>query len=268
MKKTIFPILILASVAFFTLNSVRAEVREWTQSATGNKLKAEFVKMKDEKTVTIRMVGGRTHDVPVASLSEADQTFIKEKAAGSAEAGKAMEKKGEERKGDAPALPEGEVTVVLSDVHLCCKSCIKDAEAVKENEKFRIDEEVEIKADRGEKTITITAPSGKAAERAISGIVASGFYGRSDNEALLIEEAKGAKSADFKSPIMTVKDQHLCCGGCVKAATKAVTSVEGVSADDLEIEEGATRFTVKGTDFKPYEVIMALRAAGFGGTWQ
>ena len=135
MKKLVIPTLIVSIFALLTFNSLQAEVREWTQAATGNKIKGEFIKQKDEKTVTLR-INARNHDIPVASLSEADQAYIKEQAS-KADSGKAMEKKGDDKKkGDKPALPEGEVTVVLSDVHLCCKSCIKDAEAVGANKKL------------------------------------------------------------------------------------------------------------------------------------
>ena len=270
MKKHLLPSLILTSLTLFTLSSLRAEVREWTQAATGNKLKAEFVKMKDEKTVTIKLVNGRTADVPVASLSDADQTYIKEKSA-KADSKASMEKKKDGKKGSdgkKPELPKGEVTVVLSGVHICCKSCVKDVAAIKDVKKFRLDEKVEIEADKGGKTITVKAPSGEEAQRALDAIVASGFYGKSDNEAVLIDKPRGSKNPDFKSNIMTVVEQHMCCGGCIKAAKKAIAGVEGVDMDALEIEKGDTRFYVKGTDFKPYDVIMALRAAGFGGKSQ
>ncbi len=260
MKKFYLPALVLASLAIFSLNSLRAEVREWTQSATGKKLKAEFVKMKDDKTVTIRMAGGRTHDVPVASLSEADRTYIKEKNA----AAPADSKKPIGKKGDAPELPEGEVTVVLSEVHLCCGGCVKAIEKVNENKKYRI-EDVKIKADRKEKTVTIEAPTGIRAQRALAGILSAGYYGKSDHDVLQIKEARG-KGTDFKSNIMTVRDIHMCCGGCIKAAKGALKEVEGV--EEYEIEEGDTQFYVKGKDFKPYEVMMALRAVGFGGKSQ
>ncbi len=257
MKKLLSPTLFIGSVALFFLSTLQAEMRDWTQSATGRKIQAEFVKMKDEKTVTLRVRGGRTHDIPVASLSEGDRAYIKEQSA------KTMEKKSDAGKEDE--LPQGEVTVTLSDVHLCCGGCVKAVEKIKAVEKFRIDEKVEIKADRGEKTITIDAPSGKQAERALKAILTSGYFGKSDHNVLKIEDPRG-KGEDFKSNIMTVKGVHICCGGCVKAANAALKEVEGVS--EHEIEEGDTQFFVKGENFKPYDVMMALRAAGFGGVSQ
>lgn len=257
MKKLLSPALL---IALFFLSTIHVEAREWTQSATGRKIQAEFVKMKDEKTVTLRMVGGRTHDIPVASLSEDDRTYIKEQSS------KTMEKKGDSaEKGKEGELPKGEVTVVLSGVHLCCGGCVKAVEKIKEVDKFRIDEEVEIKADRGEKTITIEAPSGKDAQRTLNAILTSGYFGKSDHDLIKMKDPRG-KGEDFKSNIMTVKGVHMCCGGCVKAAKAAVKEVEGVN--EHEIEEGDTQFYVKGENFKPYEVMMALRAAGFGGVSQ
>lgn len=263
MKKFLSPTLLIAAVALLYLSAVHAEVREWTQSATGNKIKAEFVKMKDEKTVTLRMAGGRTHDIPIASLSEGDQTYIKEK---SADAPKEMEKKADSaEKGKDAELPKGEVTVVLSDVHLCCSGCVKEIDKIKAVEKFRIDEEVEIKADRGDKTITIEAPSGKDAQRVLNAILTTGYYGKSDHDLIQMKDPRG-KGEDFKSNIMTVKGVHMCCGSCVKAAKAAVKEVEGV--EENTIKEGGTQFYVKGKEFKPYDVMMALRAAGFGGVMQ
>jgi len=259
-KKLCFSTLLFSAVALFSIFTVHAEMREWTQAATGNKLKGEFVRMKDEKTVTIRVAGGRSYDVPVASLSEADQTFLKE-------AGKPASPVGSPSKTESKSkeLPKGEVTVTLSDVHLCCKACVKAVEGVKEDEKNNIDDAVDISADRGAKTITIKAPSGKEAKRTLDALVSAGFYGKSDNDALQMEDIRG-KDHDFTANTMTVKDVHICCNSCVKAAKKALADVEGV--EEYNIESKSSRFTVKGKDFKPYEVMSALRAAGFGGTWQ
>ena len=266
MKKLLFPILLIGAVMALGLNHLRAEVREWTQAATGNKISAEFVKMKDEKTVTIRMTGGKTFDVAVASLSEADQEFIKSQMAGASESASTDAPK--ETAGKPGEIPEGEVTVTLSGVHMCCKGCVEAVEGIKENEDIKvvIDEEVEFSASRSDKTITIKAPSGKAAQGALKAVVAAGYYGESDHSALKIDEAKG-KGSDFTTKTVQIRDVHLCCGSCVKAVKKAVESVDGV--DDLEVKSGAKRFTVTSEeDFKPYDILMALRAAGFGGTWQ
>ena len=111
--------------------------------------------------------------------------------------------------------------------------------------------------------MTIKAPSGKAAQTALRAVLASGFYGVSDHETLKIAELK---EDDFTTDTMVVRDSHLCCRGCVKAFTKAVEGVDGV--EDVEAKEGATRVSVKGEGFKPYEVMKALREVGMGGSFQ
>jgi copper chaperone CopZ len=54
--------------------------------------------------------------------------------------------------------------------------------------------------------------------------------------------------------------------GCVRAFTKAVESVDGV--ESCEAKTGAKSVKVTGKDFKTYEVMKALREAGFGGSFQ
>ena len=62
------------------LPRAEAEVREWTRASDGRKIQAEFVGMKDDTTIQIKMTNGQTFDVPLASLSEADNAFVKELA--------------------------------------------------------------------------------------------------------------------------------------------------------------------------------------------
>ena len=91
----------------------------------------------------------------------------------------------------------------------------------------------------------------------------SGFYGESDHDVIKIEDPK---STTRTTPFMTVTNVHMCCKGCIKAAEEALAEVEGIG--EFEIEEGDTKFTVKGTDMKPQDVMNALRKAGFGGNWR
>ncbi|HVJ46370.1 MAG TPA: SHD1 domain-containing protein, partial [Luteolibacter sp.] len=69
--KTILPFL-LAGLCTAMLH---AEPREWTEQATGRKINAEFVTV-DGDQVTLR-VNGREVKLPVARLSEADQSYLK-----------------------------------------------------------------------------------------------------------------------------------------------------------------------------------------------
>lgn len=251
--------LALACVTFWSLATLsRAEVREWTRATDGRKITAEFVAMKDANTVTIKMPNGQTFDVPLAGLSPADGAYAKEaaKKAGNPGATGASA-------GPKPPLPEGETTVILSKVHICCGDCIDAVAKIGLDEKNPIPAGVTISADRGDEAITVKAPSGKDAQAALRAVVKAGFYGVSDHPAVVIPDLK---PDEFTAETMVVRDTHLCCGGCVRAFTKAVESVEGV--ESCEAKNGATSVNVAGKGFKPYEVMKALREAGFGGSFQ
>lgn len=256
MKACSLPVLVGLLLLVCSPDSLQAEVREWTRAADGKKISAEFVGMKDESTIQIKMSNGQLFDVPLASLSDADQDFVKGL--------KMSEESAEKASGSPPAkVPEGEVTVTLSGVHLCCGDCVDAVVAAKDHDKVAVDPAVEITASRSDGTVTVKAPSGKAAQTALRAILSSGFYGISDNEAVKIPELK---EDDFTSDTMSVRDVHLCCRGCVRDFNDAVESVEGVK--DFEAKAGSTRVTIKGEGFKPYEVMKALREAGFGGSFQ
>lgn len=248
------------AVALFTgTATVQAESREWTQASSGKKISGEYVAMKDEKTVTIKMTNGRTFDVPLASLSKEDNDFVKAQMSGGGEGDKPAAPGSE---GDKPAaIPEGEVTLTLSEVHMCCKDCEEAVAKAKENDRVAVDEAVEIEGDRSSNSIKVTAPSGKAMQAALRAILGTGFYGVSDHETLKIPELT---DAGIETNTMTVRDVHLCCGGCTREVEKALKSVDA-SAD---VEEGSTRFVVTGDKLNPFDVMTALRAAGFGGSFQ
>ena len=65
----------LALCAFTCLQS-----RTWTEAQTGRTLEGDFVKVQGG-SVVVRAVNGSTLQLPLARLSEADQTFVKEQAA-------------------------------------------------------------------------------------------------------------------------------------------------------------------------------------------
>ena len=73
---------ILATAFFSSLAVLPADARNWTQAATGKNLEAEFVGVADGN-VTLKLPGGRTAAVPLASLSQADQDWIAEQSSGS-----------------------------------------------------------------------------------------------------------------------------------------------------------------------------------------
>jgi copper chaperone CopZ len=72
--------------------------------------------------------------------------------------------------------------------------------------------------------------------------------------------AVGAMKADTK---VEVKNVHLCCGACVKAASKAVQSVEGVTGG---ADQSAKTVTITAPDDTAAQrALDALAAAGFHG---
>ncbi len=252
--------LALALIAVFSCPVLDAQVRDWTRAADGKKIPAEFAGMKDEGTVKIKLANGQIYEVPLSGLSPEDGAYIKETIA---KAGGAMKPAAGPTATPVPAVPEGAVTITLSGVHLCCKDCEEAVLKISANEKTPVPAGVTFTPDRKEGTIVITAPSGKDAQAALRGVMAAGFYGKSDNEAVKIADLK---PDDFTAGTMVVRGSHLCCGGCVKAFAKAVESVEGV--DSHEAKTGAASVVVKGENFKPSEVMQALREAGFGGSFQ
>jgi len=261
MKRIFFLAGLVALVS--VIPAAHAEVRTWTQAETGRTIEAEFVGLKDEGTVTIRRAGGGTFDVPLASLSKEDNDFVKAQVSGGDEGEKKAEAGGESGEGGEMALPEGEVTVTLTGVHLCCSDCEKAAEGILGYKRVYIDPETEIDVSRSKGTIELTAPGGEAMMKALEAVLGSGFYGESDHPVLKIPEPK---KPGITTPIMTVRDMHLCCSGCVDALEEALATVEGY--EEHTAEPGMPRFLVKGENLDPYEVMMALRSKGLGGFMQ
>lgn len=255
---------LFAGAVMLPIPCLQAEVREWTRASDGRKISAEFAGMKDENTVRIKMANGQTFEVPLTGLSPEDNAYVKEataKMAGGGDAPAATAPAAPE--GAKTAVPEGETTVTLSKVHICCGDCVDAVAKIGSSDTNPIPVGVTITADRKSESIIIKAPTGKDAQAALRAVSKAGFHGVSDHAAISIPELK---PDEFTTSTMVIRDPHLCCGGCVKAFTKAVESVDGV--ESCEAKVGSARVEVSGKDFKTYEVMKALREAGFGGTFQ
>ncbi len=68
---------LLAGLTLCTAATLQA--RTWTEAQSGRTLEGEFVKVQDS-AVIVRTANGSTVQLPLARLSEADQTFVKEQA--------------------------------------------------------------------------------------------------------------------------------------------------------------------------------------------
>lgn len=255
------PVFLISFVGATLLTSVslKAEIREWTRASDGRKISAEFAGMKDEGIVKIKMANGQIFEVPLTGLSPEDNAYVKEVNAKMAGGGTAAPAAG----GEKAVVPEGETTVTLSNVHICCGDCVDAVAKIGSSDTNPIPVGVTLTADRKTESIIVKAPTGKDAQAALRAIQKAGFYGVSDNPAVSIPDLK---PDDFTTDTMVIRDPHLCCGGCVKAFSKAVESVDGV--ESCEAKVGSARVEVKGKGFKTYEVMKALREAGFSGTFQ
>ena len=148
-----------------------------------------------------------------------------------------------------------ETSVKLSNVHLCCKSCVVGVEKAVAKAKG-----VTAVVDKDAGTVTLTAADKAAAQSGVDALVAAGYYGKSDSADVSPKDKSGAK--DGKVSTLTVSDVHLCCDKCVTAVSKALEKVKGVTGNTAE--KKATSFEVKG-DFNPKEVFASLQAAGLTG---
>lgn len=238
MKKT--PFLLVAGLTALLAATVTADARTWTRSTDGAKIEGEFVRMKDKETAYLRLAGGRTVEVPVASLSDEDQAFISEKT-------------GDPLK---PKYPAGETTVVVSGAHLCCGGCREGVEAaVTGIEGLTVSIE--------DRNITLKGTNGELVKKGIDAIAKAGYYGISDHEMVKFDDLK-ATAEERPQDSITVSGVHLCCGRCVTAIDDVVAAIEGAKSHDAKTD--APSFTIKGENLKPSVVLAALREEGFNGT--
>jgi copper chaperone CopZ len=148
-----------------------------------------------------------------------------------------------------------DVTVQLTDVHLCCNSCVKGVDKA-----VGAVAGVTAKSDRDAETVTLTAPDKATAQKAVNALVAAGYFGVSKDADIKVDAATGAK--DGKVSSLTVNGVHLCCNKCVKVVNEALKDVPGVKANTAAKE--AASFEVTG-EFKPTDVFNALHQAGLSG---
>jgi copper chaperone CopZ len=149
-----------------------------------------------------------------------------------------------------------DVTVKISNVHLCCKSCVDIATKVVTSV-----DGATAKVDKDERTVEITAPDTATAQKAADALVKAGFFGECSDASVKINAETGAKGEKVQT--LKVEGVHLCCPKCVKAVNAALKDVPGVTTNTAT--KGATSFEVRG-DFKDSDVFAALQKAGLTGT--
>jgi periplasmic mercuric ion binding protein len=148
-----------------------------------------------------------------------------------------------------------DVTVKITDVHICCQSCVKGIQTTVAGVQG-----VTAAVDQEGGTVTLTAADSATVQQAADALVAAGFYGKSSDAAIKINADTGAKGVKVQS--LKIKGVHLCCGHCVQSLNDALSPVPGVKANTAK--KGAESFEVTG-DFKDKDVFDALQKAGFTG---
>jgi copper chaperone CopZ len=148
---------------------------------------------------------------------------------------------------------QAEVTVELSDMHICCGSCVKGIEAAVKDIAG-----VKVAVSKDDLTTKITADNAKAAQQAIAAIAKAGYHGNSDSKTIVMKDDSGAPSGNVKR--LSLTGIHNCCGGCTKAVKAAMKDVPGYKDDNLVPKEKS--FVVEG-DFSAAALVKALNDAGF-----
>jgi periplasmic mercuric ion binding protein len=148
-----------------------------------------------------------------------------------------------------------DVSTKVSDVHLCCQSCVKGVEKAVAGAK-----DVTATVDKDAETVTLTGPDAASVQKAADALVAAGYFGKSSDANIKMAADTGAKGKKVQT--LKLEGVHLCCGKCVATVDKAVKSVSGVK--EHTAKKNAESFEVTG-DFNDQEVIDALHNAGLTG---
>jgi len=149
-----------------------------------------------------------------------------------------------------------DVSVKLTDVHLCCQSCVKGVQKAVSTVPG-----VTAAADMDDGTVSLTGPDTATVQKAVDALTSAGYFGKSSDASIKVNADTGAKGQKVQS--LEVDGVHLCCGKCVKSVNTALGSVSGVTTNTAT--KGAKSFTVTG-DFNEQEVFAALQKAGLTGT--
>src|SRR5580693_8221805 len=128
-----------------------------------------------------------------------------------------------------------DVTVKITDVHLCCKSCVTIAQKAAGHVTG-----LTADVDQDGDTITLTGPDTATVQKGADALVAAGLFGKSSDSSIKIDAETGATGKKVQT--LKVTGVHLCCPKCVKAVNEALSGVSGVSGNTAT--KGAKTFEV------------------------
>ena len=150
--------------------------------------------------------------------------------------------------------------VEIKGAHLCCGACTRAVGKVL----GRVNGVSDAACDREGKTIKFKATDAKVARQAARRLMNAGFYGQISVDGKAVKlRTRGPKPGE-KADSVTLYRLHLCCGGCVKAASKAAKSVNGV--ESVTADRKKRTLTITGSQFEVAGVIEALNKAGFAAS--
>jgi copper chaperone CopZ len=155
----------------------------------------------------------------------------------------------------ALSVRAADVSAKITDVHLCCDSCVKGV-------KTAIDKVQGATAtvDKDAGTVSLAGADKATVQKAADALVEAGYFGKSSDPSIKLKDSTGAKGQKVQT--LKVDGLHLCCGKCVKAVNDALSSVAGVKANTAT--KGAKSFEITG-DFNDKEAFAALQKAGLTG---
>jgi len=148
-----------------------------------------------------------------------------------------------------------DVTTTISDVHMCCPTCVKIAQACVTNIPGAT-----AQASQEDGTVVLTGPDTATVQKAANALTAAGFFGKSSNPGIKIDASTGATGKMVQT--LNVSDVHLCCAKCVKAVSTALATVPGYQTNNAA--KGSKTFQITG-NFKDTDVVAALQKAGMTG---
>lgn len=155
------------------------------------------------------------------------------------------------------ASTAGAGDVKVEGVHLCCGACVKGiGKALK-----GVDGVTGVQCDRKAGSVTFTAGSADAARSAIVALADGGFFGKATLDGKALAFPKSGARPGAKADTISISHVHLCCGGCISAAAKAVRAVDGVA--DVDCDRAGSSVKVTGSGISVEAVVKALNGAGF-----
>jgi copper chaperone CopZ len=145
-------------------------------------------------------------------------------------------------------------TFTIEGIHNCCKGCENGIGKAVETVKGA-------SLTSSTKTSATVEAKGKSdAKKILAALEDAGYYGTIDGATE--STAPAATASDKQMKGATVSGLHLCCKTCADEASKAVTSVAGVTGHTIKSK--AKSFEVQG-EFSQQALITALNGAGFSG---